>query len=61
MNDEQDARRYRWIASNGGCPFSEADPVWESVEALSAAIDCEMTAQERARESKVDASRGSDG
>jgi hypothetical protein len=35
----RDAARYRWIAAQAYCPFSEADMTWDSKEKLDAAID----------------------
>lgn len=28
-SDSADAARFRWLASHGGCPFAETDPVWD--------------------------------
>ena len=43
-----DADRWRWISSQGWCPFSEADDAWDSPAALTVAVD-EHIAMDAAR------------
>lgn len=43
-----DAVRWRWISSQGWCPFSEADDAWDSPAALTIAVD-ESLATDAAR------------
>ena len=48
-----DAERWRWISSQGWCPFSEADDAWDSPAALTIAVD-ENIATDAARAARGD-------
>lgn len=38
----RDAERYRFLRSDGRCPFAETDPVWEDCADFDKAVDARM-------------------